>query len=192
MVTVAITGGIGAGKSVVSRILRAMGHEVYDCDSEAKRLMDSSATIKRRLAGEIHRDTITPDGEIDRKALAAIVFSDAAKLKALNAIVHGSVRDDIAARIAGSRENIFFFETAILYQSGLDRMADRVWEVTAPNEVRIYRVMKRNSCAAGEVAGRIASQQFIPGKPHPRIDIITNDDVTPVLPRIVSLLETLA
>lgn len=192
MVTIAITGGIGAGKSVVSRILRAMGLDVYDCDSEAKKLMDRSNAIKRRIADEIHCDAIKSDGEIDRALLASIVFNDTMKLQILNDIVHGCVREDIAGRVSVSPGKLFFIETAILYQSGLDRMADRVWEVTAPDDVRIRRVMRRNGCKAEDVAGRIASQQFIPEAPHPATDIIVNDDVTPVLPQIVSLLETLA
>lgn len=192
MTIVAITGGIGAGKSVVSRILRAVGIEVYDCDAEAKRLMDCSPDIKRRLSDEIHSSTVRPDGSIDRGALASIVFADTEKLSLLNSIVHSSVRDDIARRAAASSGSLFFIETAILYQSGLDRMADRVWEVTAPENVRIERVMKRNGCSAEEVKRRISSQQFQPEKLHRSVAEIVNDDLSPVLPQVLTLLETLA
>ncbi|MDE6436166.1 MAG: dephospho-CoA kinase, partial [Muribaculaceae bacterium] len=92
---IAITGGIGSGKSVVSRVLRAMGYPVYDCDSQAKAIMDADAEIHRRLCSEIDAAVVT-DGVIDRKRLAEIVFNDKAKLAVLNAIVHSAVKAHLA------------------------------------------------------------------------------------------------
>ena len=92
---VAITGGIGSGKSVLSRILMAWGYDVYDCDCEAKRIMDSDESIKRRIASEIDAGVVS-DGVIDRVLLAKIVFNDKAKLSILNSIVHNAVRHQIA------------------------------------------------------------------------------------------------
>ena len=71
----AITGGIGAGKSVVSQILRVMGYEVFDCDCEAKILMDSDLQIKNRLISDIHRDAVDSYGQINRKLISSIVFA---------------------------------------------------------------------------------------------------------------------
>ncbi|MDE6458817.1 MAG: dephospho-CoA kinase, partial [Muribaculum sp.] len=83
---IAIAGGIGSGKSVVSRILRAMGCKVYDCDSEARRLMDNDEVIKCRLAEMIAPEVILHDRSIDRRRLAEIVFADRRKLETLNSI----------------------------------------------------------------------------------------------------------
>ena len=83
----AITGGIGAGKSVVSRILIAMGYEVYDSDSRAKRLMDSSDEIKQQIAETFGQATISADGQINRPLLSSIVFSDPGALARLNTSV---------------------------------------------------------------------------------------------------------
>ena len=91
----AITGGIGAGKSVVARILGAMGYEVYDSDSKAKMLMDNSADIKSRLVSAFGPGVIDNNGQIDRRRLASIVFSDNDALQKLNSIVHGAVLNDI-------------------------------------------------------------------------------------------------
>ncbi|MDE7143624.1 MAG: dephospho-CoA kinase, partial [Muribaculaceae bacterium] len=113
---VAITGGIGSGKSVVSRILRCMGYPVYDCDSEARRLMDGSAEILSRIAGEISPDAIGADGRLRRDVLSAMVFSDSSKLQCLNSIVHGAVRKHLLSTVASCGSPLFFFETAILYE----------------------------------------------------------------------------
>lgn len=186
---VAITGGIGAGKSVVSRVLRALGYPVYDCDSRAKALMDCDAAIKARLAGEIAREVICDDA-IDRAALARIVFADSVKLAKLNAIVHEAVRLDIAAWVSRQSSPRVFVETAILYQSGLNRMVDAEWRVTAPEQLRIERVMARNGLSAETVRARIDSQRFepAPDEPHPALHELLNDGITPLLPRIEGLL----
>ena len=91
---IAITGGIGSGKSAVCRCLSAWGLNVYDCDSRARRLMDSDPAIHRRLCEEISPDTVK-NGIIDRPLLAEIVFSDPSKLARLNAITHRRVTEDL-------------------------------------------------------------------------------------------------
>lgn len=190
MPVIAITGGIGSGKSVVSRILAAMGYPVYDCDSRAKALMDADKVIKRRLVEEISETTVDAEGVIDRRELSRIVFADALMLERLNAIVHAAVRADLLVWTESLGERLSFVETAILYQSGLNRIVDEEWEVTAPTDIRIARVMKRNSCTRAQVEARIASQAYdIPeNEPRPRRTVVVNDGITPLLPRIVSLL----
>lgn len=188
---IAITGGIGAGKSVVSEILRAMGYEVYDCDSQAKKIMDESLSIKQAIAEEICRDAITAGWDIDRKRLAEAVFADADKLDRLNALVHEAVRNDI--RQWSSGRALAFVETAILYQSGLDAMADAVWEVDAPVGLRIDRVMERSGLSRRQVESRINAQSgFVAGRCHPHVVRITNDGCSPLLPRIEILLASMA
>ena len=185
----AITGGIGAGKSVISEILRTMGYQVFDCDAEAKRLMDQSETIKSELKEKISPLAVLKNGEIDRKLISSIVFKDPGKLAILNNIVHTAVRNEIDDwKNSHAEDNLLFVETAILYQSHLDRLVDEVWEVIAPEEIRILRVTKRNNCQREEVIARIKSQNYIPEEPHSNIHVINNDDFTPVLPQILSLL----
>ncbi|MDE5594782.1 MAG: dephospho-CoA kinase [Muribaculaceae bacterium] len=187
----AITGGIGAGKSVVSKILRTMGYPVFDCDSEAKHLMDSSPEIKAALIEKISPEAVDGRGNINRSHIAQIVFSDSKKLEQLNTIVHTAVRNEIERWRKNNSDNKvqLFVETAILYQSQLDKAVDDVWEVVAPDEVRILRVMDRNHCSRQDVISRIEAQSFVPDVPHNSIKTITNDDFTPVLPQILNLLE---
>jgi dephospho-CoA kinase len=186
---IAITGGIGSGKSVVSRILRTMGFSVYDCDSRAKKLMDSDDSIKQSIASEISADVITIDGAIDRALLANIVFNDHAALQRLNSIVHSAVRNDIDKwGDACDSKPIKFVETAILYQSGIDSMVSEVWDVTASTELRIQRVMSRNGMSRHDVEQRIASQQYEPKRRHPHVSHIENGEADALLPRILQLL----
>lgn len=186
----AITGGIGSGKSVVSRILAAMGFMVYDCDREARKLMDSNAAIKTALCHEIHPDCVDSDGRIDRCRLSEIVFRDAHALERLNGIVHAAVRNDLMEWCGrNSGHGRLFVETAILYQSGLDAMVDNVWAVEAPLDLRIERVMARNSLSREQVLSRITSQDsYIPATPHPSVVSLINDGYYPILPQIEKLL----
>lgn len=185
---IAITGGIGAGKSVVARMLRAIGYDVYDCDSRAKQLMDADAGIKQAVADRICRDAIRPDGSIDRKRLADVVFNDSGKLDCLNRIVHKAVRDDIL--LWAANKPVAFVETAILYQSGIDRMVDEVWEVTAPKEIRILRAMARNGSQRSDVEARINAQEnFKSVYVHPNVRLLINDGDLPILPRLEQLIE---
>ncbi len=183
----AVTGGIGSGKSVVCRILETLGRHVYDCDARAKALMDADAGIKHAIACQVCDEAIC-NGQIDRAKLAEVVFNDAGKLVALNAIVHESVRRDLCNWAKSHPDG--FVETAILYESGLDRMVDEEWVVDAPESVRIERVMARNCISEDEVRQRIKSQSVaLPEPTCGRRSIIVNDGIHAVLPQVSQLLE---
>lgn len=185
---IAIAGGIGCGKSVVSRMLTAMGHKVYDSDSRAKRLMDDSDEIKKAIASGICREAITPDNQIDRRRLASVVFSDKKKLDLLNSIVHSAVRDDISKWQKENPREKLWVESAIIYESGISEMVDEVWDVTAPEEVRIRRVVKRNGLSPEEVKQRIEAQAITVTNPHRRVFTLLNDGTQPLLPQVLNLL----
>lgn len=189
---IAVTGGIGTGKSVVSDILRQLGYKVYDCDCEAKRLMDKNCVIKADIQRFIAEDVIV-DNRIDRKKLAEIVFNDRAMLETLNRIVHKSVRDDISKWRETYKDCRFLFvETAILYQSNIDLMVDRVWEVIAPDDIRVERVMKRNNLDKAAVLARVRAQnESVPVRKHDNVSEIINDNCMPVLPKVLELLSAL-
>lgn len=186
---IAIEGGIGCGKSTVCAIVAAMGYPVYDCDTQAKVLMDRDESISQAIAEKIGRQCVNHDGSINRPALSDTVFSSPDKLETLNAIVHGAVRTHLASWIGSSHDKVIFVETAILYQSGLDRMVDEVWHVDAPAKVRLQRVMKRNGLTARQVKARMDAQDaYRPERIHPAVHTIVNDGLTPVLPRVEQLL----
>lgn len=189
---IAITGGIGCGKSVVSNILRALEYPVYDCDSEAKRLMNDSNYIKSEISKKISCEAIALDGSINRPVLAKIVFNDNKLLSQLNTIVHSAVKEDIINWTKQHQtQHTLFVETAILYQSGINLFVDEVWEIQAPIDLRINRVILRNNTTAEDVQSRINSQQYNIDKLHDNTKYIVNDNIKPILPQILNLIKEL-
>ncbi len=186
---IAISGGIGSGKSVVSKMLIALGYNVYDCDARAKKLMDAEEGIKDAISEKISKDVIV-NSNIDRLKLSQIVFNDNSKLQMLNSIVHGAVKDDLRQWINNAKNDAVFVETAILYQSKLDEIVDEVWDVFAPKEIRILRVQKRNNMTREQVMARMKSQEYdINIKPRLKTSLIINDDKTAVLPQLLMFLK---
>lgn len=186
---IGLTGGIGAGKSVISRICRGRGYAVYDCDSEAKRIMDSSESMQESLRCRFGNECFTDEGRIDRKFLASKIFGNEQHRLWLNTIVHASVKEDVAAWAAALPGKICFVESAVLHESGLDRFSEAIWLVDAPEELRIERVIHRNGTTSEEVRSRIASQSNeFEMLPAAKVCTILNDDVHPLLPQIDKLL----
>lgn len=190
---IAITGGIGSGKSVVARMVQTMGYPVYDCDSRAKALMTADAEVRQALTEAFGEQTYLADGSLNREHLSAVAFSDSQALARLNAIVHPATARDMmrwAERQQASGASAAFVETALLRTAGLDRLMDDVWHVTAPADVRITRVMARSGLTAEQVRERMASQttedRIADGE-----QVIVNDNVSPVLPQITQLIKNI-
>ena len=192
---IGITGGIGSGKSVVSQVLASLGYKVYNCDKEAKRIMDMSETVKKQLSDRISADVIDDSGCIRRSLLSAIIFSDKEKLLILNDIVHASVRADVQQWLMElSRNNCktAFIESAILFASHLDEDVDAVWKVTAPLNLRISRVMSRDGLSRDHILRRIESQQKEERSTHHHQSEIVNDERQSLLLQIDELLASLS
>ncbi len=187
MKLIAISGGIGSGKSVVSHLLTLLGYSVYDCDSQAKLLMNRSADVKRELREAFGDDVITPQGMVNRNVLSKIIFGNAEALKTVNRIVHPRVVAEIMSLAGKCNDEYFFFETALPQESGLDKLADAVWLVTAPVETRIERVIKRSGLTREQVMDRIASQDYSNIKNN-RVEYIINDENKSLINQILTLL----
>lgn len=185
---IGLTGGIGTGKSTVARILRLRGYEVYDCDLEAKRLMDESTEVRRSLRDRWGEEIYSAEGELDRCKVAGYVFADCREKAWLDSLVHGLVRDDVkrwADTHTDYRHDTVFVESAILFTSGLADMCQEVWEVTAPPDIRVERVMKRSGLTREQALARINAQreeQMICQSRHTLQ--INNDGTTPLLDSI--------
>lgn len=185
---IGLTGGIGTGKSTVARILRLRGYEVYDCDLEAKRLMDESTEVRRSLRDRWGEEIYSAEGELDRCKVAGYVFADCREKAWLDSLVHGLVRDDLKMWIdthSGYSHDTVFVESAILFSSGLADMCQEVWEVTAPPDIRVKRVMKRSGLTREQALARIEAQkeeQKICRSGH-TLQIV-NDGTTPLLDSI--------
>lgn len=186
MIPVLITGGIGSGKSVVSRVLRLRGYEVYDCDYEARLLMNGDQALLQSLRDRWGDEAVV-GGETNRPFVAAKVFGNPEELRWLNSRVHGAVKRDIAERLR--RNPRMAVECAIPESSGITEMSRRIWLVDAPEELRLRRAMKRSSCSAAEVQSRMAAQQSeYASLPKQHLRVITNVDETALLPQIDKLL----
>lgn len=187
---IAITGGIGSGKSVVSQVLRVAGFAVYDCDDRAKWLMNHSPIIKQNLIDKFGKSVYNPDGSLNRTALSAIIFNNKDSLLYVNSLVHPAVRNDIMQWLDEQSGNCKFIETAILKEGGLDEMVDKVWNVVAPLEVRIERVMRRNNASREQVLERIANQNTSFQSETKPVTEIINDNITALLPQIIQAANT--
>ena len=167
-----------------------MGYEVYDCDSRAKGLMTTDADVRRQLIDAFGAEAYCADSSLNRQHLSAVTFGNEQALSRINAIVHPATANDLArwaAEKAASGATAAFVETALLRTAGLDRVVDGVWHVTAPDQVRIERVMKRSGLTAEQVRARM-SAQAIETTIAPGDSVIVNDDVHALLPQVEQLL----
>ena len=143
-IKIGITGGIGSGKSYVCRLLKQRGIEVYDCDAAAKRLIRTSTRLRQQLKELI--------GSLQKADISRFLLASEENQQAVNAIVHPAVFQDFEA------SGMQWMESAILYESGADKLVDKVVVVTAPEEVRIQRVMSRDSITREKALQWIARQ----------------------------------
>lgn len=150
----AITGGIGSGKSYVCRMLESRGISVYDCDAAAKRLMRTSEKLQQELRQLVGQDVYTSDGQLQKRVLADFLLASEANKLALNDVIHPAVAEDFLS------SGMTWLESAILFESGFDRRIrfDRIVCVSAPRDVRIQRIMRRDNISAAKAAEWIDTQ----------------------------------
>ena len=184
---IGITGGIGSGKSVIAKQLRQMGYEVYDTDSEAKRLIVEDAHVREQITALFGPEAYK-DGVYQTAFVAQQVFADKTLLARLNAIVHPAVRQDILKRFTSppfrgeSEGGLLFIECAILYTAHLNELCDKVVVVTAPEEVRLARTIARDHSDIDKVRARMRAQNI--EEDLNRADIIINNDGTTPIPTL--------
>ena len=176
-----ITGGIGSGKSYVCQRLKMHGIQVYDCDSAAKRLIRTSPDIRSRLTALIGDDAYIGEA-LNKAAVARFLLASEENAKAIDAIVHPAVFQDF------EESGMLWMESAILFESGIYRLVDRVVVVTAPEEVRIQRVMQRDSITREKVE-QWMQRQWPQDEIRQRADFeIVNDGIADIDAQIEQLL----
>ena len=168
---IAITGGIGSGKSYVCQILAERGIEVYDCDHAAKVLMNSSAALRQQLTQLIGDNAYLPDGRLNKAVVAQFLLKSEANKTAINNVVHPAV----AADFENSGKQ--WLESAILFESGFDKRIafTHVICVTAPLDVRIDRICSRDSISRQEAQQWIDKQMSQEEKAARSNFVIDND-----------------
>lgn len=158
MIKVGITGGIGSGKSTVCQFFKTLGIPVFEADAEAKKLINSSDAIRNQLVFEFGSDIYLPNQTIDRKKLADLIFNSPTLLEKVNRIIHPEVRTHFFRWFEMQKAPYVIHEAAILFESGFYEFMDFTVLVTAPENIRIERVMKREGCTEESVRARIARQ----------------------------------
>ena len=157
MKVVGLTGGIGSGKSTIARLFSALGIAVYDSDTEAKKLINTSAEIKKRIV-EVFGAEAYAEGVYNRAYMADIVFRNPDKLAVLNSIVHPVLADHFNQWAALQTSPYVIKEAAILFESGSYKNCDFIITVTAPEALRISRCMSRDGSTEAQVRARMAQQ----------------------------------
>lgn len=199
---IAITGGIGSGKSVVSHLLRIMGYQVYDCDARAKWLMTHDEQLIDELKGLFGEKTYELTGDevpkyrLNKTHLSAMIFGHPEALAQMNACVHPAVARDIYRTIkersatGEAADKPFFFESAILFESEFNKLVppDEVWTVSAPLELRIARAMQRDGATREKILARIHSQMSQEEKEIRADHIIYNDEQHSLISQVAEII----
>lgn len=174
---IGITGGIGSGKSYVCKHLQQHGVSVYDCDAAAKRLIRTSPTLQKQIISLV--------GSLDKADMSRFLLANAANQQAMNAIIHPAVFQDFET------SGMQWMESAILYESGANRLVDKVVVVTAPQEVRIQRIIERDGITRDKALQWMARQwPQDEVKRHADYEIV-NDGKADIDSQIELLLESL-
>lgn len=188
MKIIGLTGGIGSGKSSVARVFETLGIPVFHADDFGKHVLTTDPHVVEAVT-QLLGHAAYKNGQPDRAAIAAIVFSDPEKLAALNAIVHPAVA---RAFLRWQNEQdpsspYCIRESAILFESGANKDCDKVICVTAPDEVRIARVMERDAATREQVMQRMARQMPQSEKENISDVVMLNDGEVAVIPQVVRI-----
>ena len=187
MKRIGITGGIGAGKSLVAEIIKAMGYPVYNSDERAKELTDSNPKIKEGLI-HLFGVEIYQNDTLNKFALAQAIFSDESLREKVNALIHPIVREDFNLWALAQNNSLVFNESAILFETGSFKNFDAIILVYAPTELRIKRIMKRDNCSENEVLKRMNSQFSDEEKYQLTEFRVLNDEQTPLLVQVEQII----
>lgn len=186
---IGLTGGIGSGKTLCAKIFEELGVPVYYSDERAKRIMIENEKVIQAISQLLGQDAYQTNGLLNREYIASKIFSDEALLSQMNGIVHPAVRDDFMAWGAQQlKSNSYIMqESALMYETGSYRLFDKIILVDAPVEIRISRVMKRDSTTRENVLSRMSKQLPSKDKRQKADFIIENDGQQPIIPQVINL-----
>lgn len=190
MIKIGITGGIGSGKSVVASLFRLLGVPVYIADEESKQLTNRSATIRQQLIALYGEAIYTAEG-LNKPLLASKIFQDPEQLRIVNGIIHPEVKRHFEAWAAQQATPLCAIESAILFESGFDKVVDTSLMVYAPKTLRIERATARDAASREAIQRRIGSQMADEEKRKLADHLIYNDDQQPLIPQVTALIARL-
>jgi dephospho-CoA kinase len=174
--TVAVTGGIGSGKSFLGQILRQKGYTVIDADTISRQVCEKGRPGYAAVVENFGDGILDGDGNLDRKKLASIVFSNESKLRLLNSILHPIIERELSRQLKEHEEDeLVFVLIPLLFELGWQDRFDYVWLVLADEEVRIARTMARDGSGREEVQKRIKNQVNHAEKAHLAHNVLYNN-----------------
>ena len=189
MLKIGLTGGIGAGKSTVAGIFKVLGVPVFDADATAKNILNTDSVLREQIAATFGSETYK-NGLLDRKYLATLVFNSPEQLAKLNALVHPATIAASEKWASGFTDRPYIIkEAALLFEAGTNEGLDYIIGVTAPQELRIARVMQRDQVSREEVISRMQHQLDDTEKMNRCNFVIDNNEATLVIPQVLSLHE---
>lgn len=186
MLKIGITGGIGSGKSVVTRIFKTLGIPTLDADSFAKDLMANNAEVREQLIARFGASVFTGN-KLDRQTLSKIVFNDKARLAQLNSIVHPAVKKYGNLWMDAQKSAYVVKEAALFIESGSDKDMDIMIGVSAPESLRLARAMQRDNAPEADIRKRMASQMPETEKMARCDYIVFNDEAHSLIEQVVHL-----
>ncbi|MEJ7643301.1 MAG: dephospho-CoA kinase [Chryseolinea sp.] len=188
-VQIGVTGGIGSGKSLICRIFSCLGVPIYDADSHAKELMTTDGILISNIKKEFGELSYHGDGTINRNYLSSKVFNNTEKLQQLNNLVHPRVREDYNKWMnANTGHSYVVKEAALMFEAGSYQQMDKVVVVSAPDELRIRRVLKRDSHRSEiQIKGIIENQMPEEEKVRRADFTVRNDGKVLVITQILQL-----
>lgn len=190
-IKIGITGGIGSGKTIVSHLFGIMGVPVYISDIEAKSLTSNDPGIRRQLISLLGEE-IYAGGQLNKQLLASYLFANKENANRINSIIHPRVKEDFICWAARhSHFDIVAMESAILIEAGFSDEVDALLMVYSPLELRISRVINRDSSSRNDVIKRIDSQMSDEEKKKKADFVIINDNKTPIIPQVESIIASL-
>ncbi len=190
MLRIGLTGGIGAGKSIIAQVLSIMGFPVFYSDQAAKSMMENDSAVIDKIKNAFG-DEAYDNGKLNRKHLADQIFAHDQLRETLNAIVHPAVRKRFHEWCQVQETEIVFNEAAIIFETGTYTTYDATILVTAPEQLRIQRVMQRDSTTKEAVKARINKQWSFDRKSKLADYVIHNDDIQLVVPQIEKVVSQL-
>jgi dephospho-CoA kinase len=187
-IIVGITGGIGSGKSTVCRLFEILGAPVFSADTVAKTMLNSDQKLKKGIQSLFGDEIYLPDGNLDRKRLASIIFAHPVSLQQVNELVHPVVRKEFYRWMEKYKQSDYVIhEAAILFESGFYRLMDFTILVSATEEQRISRVMKRDGISEETVRERMRNQWSDDKKAEMADLILKNDNRKFLIPEILNM-----
>ena len=188
MLKVGITGGIGSGKTTVCRVFEVLGIPVFYADDAAKSIMHTDARLREDIIKDFGKDSYTINGDLDRKYIAAIVFSNKEQLVKLNALIHPAVFRAFESWVGEQKDVPYVLkEAALLFESDAYKMCDQSILVKSPEALKFERIMVRDQITLEEVQLRM-DKQFSDEKKEKMADhLITNNEQLLLIPQILAL-----